>query len=218
MPSPRSHIYRLVLVLVIGVGGFLLVKDFFKPDSWDDQAWYRREALPRLQQQSPLFGGNESCQSAACHAVPEKDHDEKFGLLKDATHDGLACEGCHGPVGEHARDGQELGDPRVIRESSLCLDCHDQRMGRAERVAQFSETFEKHERKKVTRESECIECHDPHAPSDKKQVVAVATPAAEPSSSAESATSTALVGLANTCNSCHGSNGASAGAMMPTIS
>jgi len=217
-PSPRSHVYRLVLVLAVGVGGFLLVKDFFKPDSWDDQAWYRRDALPRLQQQAPLFGGNESCQSAACHARPEKDHDEKFGLLGDAIHDGLACEGCHGPVGEHARDGQKLADARIIRDSSLCLRCHDQRMGRAQKVAQFSETFQKHERKKVTRESECIECHDPHAPADKKEVIAAA--GADPLANAEAAATTAppsVEGLANTCNSCHGASGASAGGMMPTI-
>ncbi len=230
LPSPRSHIYRLILVLVIGVGGFFLVKDFFKPESWDERSWYRRDALPLLQQQASIFGGNESCQSSTCHAQPEKDHDEKLGLLTDAIHDGLACEGCHGALGEHARNGEKVADARLVRDSSLCLRCHDQRIGRAEKVAQFSETFKKHKRKKVTRTSECIECHDPHAPADKKEVIAAATPAAATAAaettsagapaSAEGATaapSLNVVGLAITCNNCHGERGASAGAMMPTI-
>ena len=164
MPSPRSHVYRLVLILAVALGGFLYLKDYFIPDSWDYEAWYRKDALPLLAQQASQFGGNESCQTAGCHAQPDKDHEEKLELLEEDLHEKLACEGCHGPLLEHAEGGKKVADARVLKESRLCLRCHDSLLGREEKLAQFDPQFRSHKKEDVTRDTECVECHDPHSP------------------------------------------------------
>jgi predicted CXXCH cytochrome family protein len=166
-PSPRSHVYRLLLVMGIGLVGFVFLKGYLVPESWDYEAWYRTDALPLLAQQASVYGGNESCHTAGCHSQPEKDHEEKHGLLKEATHDGLACEGCHGPLGAHASAGKKVAGATVVEDSSLCLRCHDALLGRARKVTAFDPMSKRHKPKKVTRETDCVKCHDPHSPKEK---------------------------------------------------
>ena len=76
-PSPYAHQYRLVVLLAIGLIIFLVIKKFAIPESWDSDAWYRKDALPLLQQQQPVYGGNESCAGTSCH------EDERY-LIDDA--------------------------------------------------------------------------------------------------------------------------------------
>ncbi len=178
MVSPRSHIYRLVLVLLLVLVGFLGVKRLATPQGWDYEAWFRRDALPQLQQQPALFGGNASCVDSSCHE-PSPSHEAKRSMLRQAVHDGLACEGCHGPVGAHVQDGRKLAEARVDRDNDLCLRCHRAMLGRAQKVAQFDRSNNKmHEMMAQDQTTRCGNCHDPHAPAPKK-VAAQPTPQAE---------------------------------------
>lgn len=164
-PSPRSHIYRLILVFVVALTGFILLKGLAVPKSWDADAWYRRDSLPLLQSERALYGGNESCGSAGCHEKPEKDHEEKHEWLADDEHKGLACESCHGPLRNHVVEGRKVADADIVEDSSLCLRCHGPTVARPETLAQFDESTGRHKRKGITKASLCLDCHDPHEPS-----------------------------------------------------
>lgn len=169
MPSPKNHIYRLVLVLIVAGAGFVGLKRLATPDSWDYQAWFRRDALPQLQQQAVLYGGNPSCGSSTCHQSLVN-HQDKLAQLQGAAHDGLACEGCHGPLAEHARDDRKVADAQVDRDNGLCLSCHGRLLGRLHKVAEFDPAFNPmHKMMETARTTRCGNCHNPHAPAPKRR-------------------------------------------------
>nr|VFK61873.1 MAG: Doubled CXXCH motif (Paired_CXXCH_1) [Candidatus Kentron sp. TC] len=168
-PSPYAHLYRLGGLGLLGLIVFLTIKYLAIPESWDGDAWYRRDALSLLRQQEPVFGGNESCAGASCHEDERyliedarSEHQLRIRWLGWATHKTLSCESCHGPLGDHARGGLKIQKAVIVRDSELCLRCHEKRLGRKAIVA-FREN-EYHEYLSVTKESTCVECHDPHEP------------------------------------------------------
>jgi hypothetical protein len=169
-PSPYAHLYRLGALLAIGLIIFLIIKQYAIPDSWDSDAWYRKDALSLLQQQEPVFGGNESCAGAGCHADDryliddaQSEHRLRIRWLGWATHKTLSCESCHGPLADHVKDGLKIAKAVIVYESTLCLRCHEARLGR-DAVVPFREDFEYHESLEVTWESKCVRCHNPHEP------------------------------------------------------
>nr|VFJ87113.1 MAG: doubled CXXCH domain-containing protein [Candidatus Kentron sp. LFY]VFJ90284.1 MAG: doubled CXXCH domain-containing protein [Candidatus Kentron sp. LFY]VFK19964.1 MAG: doubled CXXCH domain-containing protein [Candidatus Kentron sp. LFY] len=168
-PSPYAHLSRLIGLGIIGLIVFFTIRYFAIPESWDSKAWYRRDALPLLQQQKPLFGGNESCSGASCHEDDRyliedarSEHQLRTRWLGWATHKTLSCESCHGPLGDHVRNGLKVKKAVIIRDSKLCLQCHERRLGR-NAIVTFREN-EYHESLSVTRKSVCVNCHDPHEP------------------------------------------------------
>lgn len=172
MHSPRSHIYRLLLLLLVGAAGFVGLKTLATPDSWDPQAWFRRDAIPELQQQAARYGGNPSCSSATCHQSLVN-HEDKLSQLQDAVHEGLACEGCHGPLAEHVQAGRKVADAQIDRDNGLCLSCHGTRLGRAQKIAVFDPSFNSmHKMMESAQTTRCGNCHNPHAPAPKKRVAA----------------------------------------------
>jgi hypothetical protein len=75
-PSPRTHLYRLGIVLIVGFVGFVGIVALAAPASWNYEIanWYRTDALEELKAQPMVYGGieeissskrNEACQS--CH-------------------------------------------------------------------------------------------------------------------------------------------------------
>ncbi|MGA7178434.1 MAG: c-type cytochrome [Thiobacillaceae bacterium] len=158
IPSPRSHLYRLAAVLVVGIGGLLFIKGLFVPDGWDYQHWYRSGAVEELKRQPITYGGNASC--GGCHGKTRKDHVAIMNALAGSVHEHLSCESCHGPLNEN----NHIATVKIVRDSSLCLRCHDDVAGRPRKVGLFSDHFLAHESKGVTRDSNCTQCHDPHAP------------------------------------------------------
>jgi hypothetical protein len=167
----------MVLVVVLVLVGFVGVKRLATPESWDYAAWYRRDALPQLQQEAALYGGNASCVSSSCHELI-LNHEAKSLMLHQAAHDGLSCEGCHGPFAGHVRDGGKVADAWVNRDNDLCLSCHGALLGRAQKVAQFDRSNNKmHERMAADQTTRCGNCHDPHAPAPKKVAAQPSQPA-----------------------------------------
>ncbi len=163
--SPRAHIYRLILVLVLVAVGFLVVQGFAIPTSWDSQNWYRKDALTELQELPLRFGGNESCASGNCHdgAKPVR-HQIRIDTLSNGTHQGLACEGCHGPLSDHVQGGRKVNIARLDFTNDLCLRCHQELVSRPQDFAHFSETFLYHQLLDVKITKPCRACHDPHEP------------------------------------------------------
>jgi hypothetical protein len=161
--------------MVLGIGGLLILKDFFVPESWDAQAWYRKNVLSELQKQPLRFGGNESCHQSACHQANTSDpkakdlgalHQTKFDQIQQSVHKTLSCEACHDALANHVEKGQKIHDAyfKIERNSVLCLTCHRQLSGRDGKIAQFSEEFPMHKMMQVTEAKSCISCHNPHAP------------------------------------------------------
>ena len=164
-PSPRAHVYRMLVVLVVGVAGFLVFKTLAVPASWDSERWYRTDAEQELKQQPLLFGGNESCLNSSCHVAPQHgSHQMRFEMLGRGAHQGLACEVCHGPLRNHVQDGKAVGHAPMNSNSDLCLSCHQSLVTRPQQFAQFSESLLHHSLLNVTELSACRGCHDPHDP------------------------------------------------------
>jgi len=164
IPSPRNHLYRLALLLIVAVVGFIYVKDWFVPDGWDEQKWYRAVALEELKVQPVSFSGNKNCMEQ-CHGKTRKDHAAIGELLASSVHANLSCESCHGPLFESGH--QKTGPALVPRDSELCLRCHDSVAARPVKVGLFNESQMAHQALEVKRNSNCVVCHDPHAPRKK---------------------------------------------------
>jgi hypothetical protein len=158
-PSPKAHLYRLGILLVLFVIGFLLVKAWATPDSWDYVNWYRTDALIEAQQQPLIFGGNESCQ--ACHQPALK-------KLNKFSHRTLSCESCHGALADHVRLEKKVADAKVDKSRWQCQNCHFEQINRPRGFPQFSKQGEigksirKH--RDLDEETPCLKCHDAHDP------------------------------------------------------
>lgn len=192
IPSPRNHLYRLALVLIVAVAGFIYVKDWFVPEGWDEQKWYRTGALEELKLQPISFSGNKNCMEQ-CHGKTRKDHTTLGAMLASSVHANLSCESCHGPLFESGH--QKAGPALVPRDSGLCLRCHDSVAARPVKVGLFSESLMAHQALDVRRSSNCVVCHDPHAPRKK---------AVEENGGQANAWLPGILALAEGgCNSCH---------------
>jgi sulfide dehydrogenase cytochrome subunit len=162
VPSRRTHLLRLIVVLVVGIGGLLFIKGLFVPAGWDRAHWYRTGALQVLKQRPLIYAGNNACRG--CHGKTRKDHEAVVDALAAGVHEHLACESCHGPL--HEAD-HTVAAAKIARDSSLCLRCHEQVAARPRKIGLFNVAFMAHQAKGVTRESNCMQCHDPHAPRPK---------------------------------------------------
>lgn len=177
----------------MAVGGFIFVKDWFVPEGWDEDRWFRRGALEDLKQQPIRFSSNRSC-TEQCHGKTRTDHAAVGTMLASSVHSNLSCESCHGPLheGEHLK----VAAAQVPRDSRPCLRCHDSVAARPVKVGLFSESLMAHQALDVKRDSNCIVCHDPHAPRKKT----VSEQGAQPGSS----WLPGIMALAEGgCNSCH---------------
>lgn len=156
-PSPRSHIYRLILLLVIALGVFVVVRWVATPSSWNyDMAhWYRTDALIDNANEPLSYGGNESCQGC---------HEDEYVDLTSFAHGNLSCESCHGPLIDHIGDGVKVADA-IIGESNedQCLICHAELVSRPKDFPQFS-TVSNEMHQDMEEDTRCLWCHFAHDP------------------------------------------------------
>ncbi len=152
-PSPRSHLYRLGLVLVIAIAGFLVIKSVATPPSWNYKSWYRGGAIGLAEKQPLIYGGNESCVS--CHA-------KASAKVKKLKHKALSCESCHGALGDHAKGKKKIAAAKVDKSKWQCLNCHSQQINRPRRFPQFTNDVRKH--RNIEKGVVCLKCHDAHDP------------------------------------------------------
>jgi predicted CXXCH cytochrome family protein len=164
-PSPRSHIYRMVVVLVVIAAGFAALRSFAIPDSWDNELFYRVDSLDELQLLPLRIGGNEACAGSGCHEEQRlAKHKERFHALARGNHSGLACENCHGPLSDHISDGRRVAPALINRENTLCLGCHGPLLSRPQDFPQFNAENTGHWYFDVEITTPCRDCHDPHEP------------------------------------------------------
>ena len=161
-PSPRSHLYRLGILLVVFFVAFLVIKDLATPASWNYEGWFRGAALEEGKAKPSAYGGivdiavsdrNEACRS--CH----KDDEKKLRKLKHRT---LSCESCHGALADHAREGKKTADAPVDKSRGQCMNCHAALISRPKDFPQFTMEVKKHRR--LEEETLCLKCHGAHDP------------------------------------------------------
>ncbi len=103
----------------------------------------------------------------SCHTTgysPEGNQDGLPGLVGTWAEDGIQCEACHGPGGNHVNN-PELVSMEIDRDGEACGKCHrrgditeiDASDGFIKHHEQYEELFES--KKRVM---DCIDCHDPH--------------------------------------------------------
>ena len=163
--SPRTHIYRLVVILVVIAAGFAALRSLAIPDSWDNEKFYRVDSLEELKQLPLRFGGNAACAGSGCHEQRHMAmHKEHYAALSRGNHNGLACENCHGPMSDHIRNGKRVAPALISRENTLCLGCHGPLLSRPGDFPQFNTENTGHWYFDVEITAPCQDCHDPHEP------------------------------------------------------
>ncbi len=163
--SPWSHIYRVILLLVIVAVGFVAVRGLAIPSSWDSERFFRKDSLDELQLQPMKIGGNASCGGASCHDQERvAKHKTQLATVGRGSHKGLACENCHGPLSDHVSGDKKIASAVIDRENKLCLGCHDKLISRPKNFAQFDTEKTGHWYFDVEITTPCRDCHSPHNP------------------------------------------------------
>lgn len=176
--TPNTHVKRLGIVLVLAAIGFLVIRSFAIPASWNYDVWYRGGARDDIASLPLVHGNNDSC--VPCHedvsltgAVEEAKFQDEFFDVPDTAdetesdevyeHRTLNCEVCHGPLAEHAAGDEKIGDAVVMRDDNWqCLNCHRQLISRPQGFPQFTDSVEDH--RDLGDNTRCIKCHGPHNP------------------------------------------------------
>ncbi len=142
------QITRLILLTLLIIGGYVGARQVLTPDSFAEYGWYRGRALEELSSLPKSYGGKKACLEC---------HDDLLKKMAKSKHQGLACEGCHGPAYAHSEDPTIT--PAKITNPQFCLRCHAASPSRPEKFPQVDPTEHFGDQK-------CSECHQPHSPID----------------------------------------------------
>ena len=146
---PRSR--RSVAVLAVLAGGIalaLLGAARLGPPIIAEYAFRPEANAATWRSQIPTYGDVAMC--ARCH-------EPQYARLTTATHAGIGCESCHGPLGQHALASP--GTPEAVVTATVptdqvCVSCHVPVTGRPAFVRQVVPTDHY--------VATCLACHDPH--------------------------------------------------------
>lgn len=118
---------------------------------------------------------------ASCHTTgvrPDGHQNDLPGLSGTWFEEGVGCESCHGPGGNHVNDPY-LVSMKIDRDSELCGSCHYRGDGIQAQAAdgflqhnqQFNEIYGS--KKRLMR---CVDCHNPHETTKYAKGTATNTP------------------------------------------
>ena len=155
----NSHLIRLLIALVIfGVAGFF-AKKVFMPESMGQYGHYRGADIEDQKNVPIRLATNESC--FQCHKPIRRIH-------KKGVHKTVSCEVCHGPYGNHIKDGKKIGALPVKQGkeiTQLCLRCHNKVIQARPRESIRMVGLPEHlEQKQVQITHNCDQCHMVHDP------------------------------------------------------
>ncbi len=143
-----EHLFRVVLLCVVGVLVFLVARAVAVPKGFGEYGHYRAPAIRDAAAKTPVFAGQAAC--AECH-------DDVLATKAAGAHRGVHCEACHGPLSAHAADPSAV-EVALPDGRALCVTCHEQN---ASRPASFPQVVPSEH----AGDDVCTECHVPHAPS-----------------------------------------------------
>jgi hypothetical protein len=140
-----AHVLRMAVVFVAAIATFLMGRAWMVPADFGVYGHYRAGAIADIAARTPVYAGQREC--VTCHGDVQQ-------TRIASRHGQIACEACHGPLGQHAR-GES--DTAPIRPSTrgICLVCHTSRIGMP---AAFPKVI-------VNEHSDagpCTDCHNAH--------------------------------------------------------
>ncbi|MCU0723133.1 MAG: hypothetical protein MUC63_05910 [Planctomycetes bacterium] len=149
--------------LLVAAAGALGARSLLKPATWGDAGPYRAAAAEELRARPSLHAGSESCREC---------HEEAHRFWSYRAHKTIACEACHGPLGEHGRKDIEPRPDLFLGGNEQCMTCHRKIGGRPEAAVSQIESLDAHMKflegkhfirvKRAKSVSQCVFCHDPH--------------------------------------------------------
>ncbi len=144
-----GHLIRPAVVLLAGLGLFLVVRSALIPKAFGEYGHYSPGALEVIRQKPVSYAGQDAC--LMCH--------EEEGKVKAAgKHAHVRCEACHGPQAEHVNsDDPGSHKPRLPDVANLCRRCHEQDAAKPKGFPQVA-TVEH------SGGMACDSCHQPHNP------------------------------------------------------
>ena len=150
-----KHIFRIVILLILGVVAIILGRSLFVPASFGQFGWFRGDNVAQQMAKPVRHGGDDSCQP--CHA-------EQFDTHEGGQHAAVRCEGCHAPVTVHALDGKKTAAMPMLKSRELCLRCHRELDARPDDFPQIQARQHVDDNGGDWDEEVCFQCHAPHAP------------------------------------------------------
>jgi hypothetical protein len=142
-----GHLVRPALVLLAGVGVFLVARSAIIPKAFGQYGHYRPGALAMIRSRPISYAGQDTC--VLCH-------DDQAKVRASGKHAHVACEACHGPQAKHAND-PVANVPKLPDVANLCRRCHEKDAAKPQGFPQV-----------VTAEHSggmlCNSCHKPHNP------------------------------------------------------
>jgi len=155
----NSHLIKLVIAMVVaGVVG-LIARQVFMPEGMGLYGHYRGADIEDQKNVAIRLQTNESC--FQCHKPIRRIH-------KAGVHKTVSCEICHGPYGDHIKDGKKIGTLPVKRSQEithLCLRCHNKVIQARPRESIKMVGMPEHlEQMKVRIDHSCDQCHMVHDP------------------------------------------------------
>lgn len=155
----NSHLIKLIIALiVVAVAGFI-ARQVFTPKSMGQYGHYRGADIEDQKNIAIKLQTNESC--FTCHKPIRRIH-------KAGIHKTVSCEICHGPYGDHIKDGKKIGTLPVRRNKEiiqLCLRCHNKVIQARPRQSIKMVGYPQHlEEKHVRLDHTCDQCHMVHDP------------------------------------------------------
>lgn len=158
MSKPNQFWIRVVLVFFAIIGIVLVGRIMMLPDSWGEYGYYRGAYIDQEAHKDMKYGTNQSC--IVCHG-------EVNELASHSKHKQLSCEVCHSAVSEHIKGGKKFAimpSKRGKEQISLCLKCHQQTIGRSEKIPTIISAKQHLEEQNVKLTHTCDQCHTVHAP------------------------------------------------------
>lgn len=142
-----GHLIRPALVLLAGLGIFLVIRAAVIPKDFGRYGHYRPAALDMIRQRPVSYAGQDTC--VLCH-------DDQAKVRAAGKHSHVACEACHGPLAKHADDPGSL-TPKLPDVATLCKTCHEKDPAKPRSFPQVATA--EHSAGML-----CNACHKPHDP------------------------------------------------------
>jgi cytochrome c553 len=138
---------RPAIVLLAGLGLFMVVRSAVVPRGFGQYGHFRPGALADIRQHPVSYAGQATC--VLCH-------EDEGKVRATGKHVRVACEACHGPLATHAGD-PAASVPKLPDVATLCARCHEKDAAKPKTFPQV-----------VTAEHSggmlCDTCHQPHNP------------------------------------------------------
>ncbi len=143
----KEHLVRMAALFLVALGLFLVLRALLVPKGFGTYGHYREGALSDMASRPLHFAGRKAC---------EECHSDIADQRKGSKHEKVSCEGCHGPLAEHAADPDKL-KPVKPDPKTLCLVCHSENVAKPKGFPQVDP-------KDHGDGGPCTSCHKPHHP------------------------------------------------------